>query len=322
MVARYFILLTLALLAGSLHLFGVGELGSGGSNLDVGLSKVDSAAKSNKPAGPPARSFYSVKLEALYFPHAEMDGKDGELSEKSAGVEFSWNRFAAFNNFTQIMGSYTARNYDVEKAEPYAGSFTEVNAFRIGSTFERPIGDRWSAFVVSRVSLQSAKGTSPFEGWNVPFSAGVGYMFHPKFIVSAGALGIFQAQLGTTVIPIVTLRWTPTDRLTIMTLNGIRVGYKLGEKKEWEILSSVVYETFVFAVTDLEGFDEQQGVVSQEYFQARIGLSRKFGRMFEVGFFLESRFDREFEYYKDDKKFDEFGVDSSIGFRLDGTFRF
>ena len=314
----------------------MGEFGSGGSSLEEGMSgaaeettegsnpseAMEKAVQPGKAQNRGPRSFFSLEGEVHYLPKADLDGKPGRLGETGAGLELNWTQLASFNNFTQLMTSYSQRSYEADDGDPYSSSFTEVNAVRIGATFERPFGDRWSGFVTSRLSLQSAKGTALIDGWNVPFATGVGYLIHPKLIVSAGVLGIWQAEIGTRVIPLVTLRWTPTDRLTIMTLNGVRVSYKLGAKKEWEIVSSVMYETFVFAVTDLEGFNEEQGVVSQEYFQARVGLKRQFGKMFELGGYVESRFNRNFEYYKNDDKFDEFEVDSAVGIRITGTFRF
>ncbi len=308
------------------QLFGAGELGSDGDNLEEGLAEeaqvVERAGLVSRGGPPGVRSFYSITVDALYFSKADIRGGSAEVSEKAAGIELGWTRVAAFNDFTQLTTSYTRKEYNVEQSDRLEESLTEVNALRIGGTLQRPFGDRWSGFATSRLSLQAAKGTPLSNGWNVPFSAGIGYLINPQLNVSVGVLGTWEAQLGTRVIPIAAIRWMPTDRLTIMTLNGVRVSYKMGERKEWELLSSVMYETFVFAVTDLEGFDEEQGVVSQEYFQAQIGLNKSFGPKFQIGVFLESRFEREFEYYKNEKKFAEFDVDSSLGFRLAGTYRF
>jgi hypothetical protein len=323
---RFLFLSLCVILPGAVELGGGGQLGRGGDSLEEGLSEVEEEKKQEKasggkrPSGPPA--FYSLTAEGHVFPESDIDGSSGTLAETGMGLELGWTRIAGINNFTRLTTSYSYRSYDVDQSEPYSGSFTEVNAVRIGGTFERPFADKWSGFVTSRLSLQSAKGTPLGDGWNVPFAAGIGYLFTPKLVVSVGVLGTWEAELGTRVIPLASFRWTPTDRLTIMTLNGVRVSYKLGEKKEWEVLSSVFYETFVFAVTDLEGFNREQGVVSQEYFQARVGLKRSFGPMFQVGAFVESRFNRKFEYYQNDDKFDEFRIDSSVGFRLTGTMRF
>ncbi|MGE9290485.1 MAG: hypothetical protein ACQKBT_05825, partial [Puniceicoccales bacterium] len=313
----------------------VGAMGTDGDILDAGMSESrekaeKEAAAEKKSTGGVAperkkfagRSFFELKAEGHIFPASDIRDSEGDLEEKGSGLELNWTSIKSFNHFTQLMTSYSERSYNVDQAPPFTGSFTEVNAVRVGSTFERPFVGDWSGFVTTRLSLQSAKGTALSDGWNVPFATGVGYRIHPTLQVSAGVLGIWQAQIGTRVIPLVTLRWMPNDRFTLMTLNGARISYKLGEKKQWQVVSSILYETFVFAVTDLEGFNEDQGVVSQEYFQAQVGLLRSFGPMFEIGAYVESRFNRKFQYYKNDDKFDEFEVDSSMGFRLTGSFRF
>jgi len=290
---------------------------------EVAMEEGKSSPFEKGAGGPPGGlSFYSLELSGGYLPEADMDGKSGSLSEQLYEASIAWNRFAGFDNISRVSFTYTRREYDVSGEEPYAGSFDETNAFRIGGTFQRPIGDKWSAFVTSGVSVQSAGGAKLTDGWNVPFSAGIGYMFSPQLLVSAGVLGILEAELGARVIPIAAIRWMPNDRFTLMTLNGVRATYKMGARKEWEILGSVLYETFVFAVDDLEGFTREQGVVSQEYWQTRLGLNRNFGRMFTVGLFLESRFNRKFEYYDNDKEFDQFDVDPTLGLRLVGTYRF
>lgn len=258
----------------------------------------------------------------MYFPYADLDGEEGELAEKTIGAELAWNRIKGYNNFTRLTTSYTRRDYDVRQSASYSSSLTEVNAVRIGGTFERPFNENWSGFATFRVSLQSARGTPLTDGWNVPFAAGIGYSFSPRFTLGVGLLGTWEAQLGTRVIPIASLRWMPNDRLSIMTLNGVRASYKIGDRKQWEVVSSVLYETFVFAVTDLEGFDEEQGVVSQEYWQLQLGLNRSFGRQFQVGVSLKGRFNRSFEYYKDDDRFDKFDINPALGIRVRGSYRF
>ena len=303
-----------------------GAIGSEAGDLDKALAEEAEAAKEDRAAGrrgpPGPRSFNSFSVFGQYFPSADVKTGGGSIAETTVGVEFGWTRLAAFNDFRQFTLGYSRRDYDVDRSDPLGSSVTEVNAFRIGGTIQQPFAERWSWFATSRLSLQAGTGAALSDGWNVPFSGGVGYMIHPRLNVSLGVLGTWEAELGVRVIPIAAIRWMPTDRLTIMTLNGVRVSYKMGEKRQWELISSILYETFVFAVDDLDGFREVQGVVSQEYFQARLGLSRSFGPMFEVGAFVEGRFDRNFEYYENDDKFDEIEIEPGLGFRVSGSYRF
>jgi len=306
--------------------WGVGEMGSQADDIGEALVAEDEdrrEADENVRRGPPGPlTFRSLEVEGQFFPEADVRGGGGSISETTIGAELGWTRVAAFNDVRRATVSYALRDYDVDQTAPYGSSLTRVNVVRVGGTVQKPFGDKWSWFATSRVSLQAGQGARLVDGWNVPFSAGVGYLINPRLNVSVGVLGILEAQLGATVIPIPAIRWMPTDRLTVMTLNGVVVTYKAGQRKEWELISSILYETFVFAVDDLEGFDEGKGVISQEYFQVRVGAKRNFGPMFQIGAFLEGRFNRRFEYYRDDDRFDDFRVDSGMGFRLTGTYRF
>ena len=276
--------------------------------------------ETGRGAGPPA--FFELDQSALWLPGSDLDGPDGELGESRFATTLAWSSFAGPNRITRASFAYARRNYDFSGAEPYAGSFDTTNSFRVGGTVERPFSGPWSAFVSSGVSVQAAEGADFRDGWNVPFVAGVGYLVSRELYLSAGLLGILEAETGGFVVPIVGLRWRPNDRFSVMTLNGVRATYKLGKNREWELLGSVLYETFVFAVDDLEGFRRREGVVSQEYWLARFGVSRGFGRMFEVGAYLEGRFSREFEYIDDDRRFDGFDVDPGLGLRIVGSYRF
>ncbi|MEM0965216.1 MAG: hypothetical protein AAGJ81_03565 [Verrucomicrobiota bacterium] len=286
---------------------------------------ADEAAPSEsgqgRPQGPPP-PFFAVDLRVTSFADADLDGDEGELGENRITADLSWNRFAAPNNITRTSLRYVYRNYDLTGDNPFAGAFNEVNGFRVGGTLERPVSGNWSLFGTGAIGFQGAEGANIFSGTTVPFAGGVSYLFGPHLIVGAGVLGVFESNVGTTVIPIVTIRWTPNDRFTLMTLNGVRVTYKLGQQKEWEVLGSILYETFVFAVDDFDGLAKDQAVVSQEYWQARTGLIRRFGRQFQIGAFLEGRFERKFDFYDNDREFDRFRIDNSLGFSIEGTYRF
>jgi len=56
------------------------------------------------------------------------------------------------------------------------------------------------------VSLQAAEGADLLDGWNIPFAAGVGYLFSENLVVVGGVLGIVDAEADGLVIPIVSLR--------------------------------------------------------------------------------------------------------------------
>jgi len=266
--------------------------------------------------------FFELEQSALFVPESDFENGSGDVSENRFETTIAWNRFSGPNSVSRVSAGYIRKEYDVGGAEPFADSFGGVNAFRVGGTFERPFYRRWSAFVSSSVSFQAAGGASLGDGWNVPFAFGVGYLINPKLYVSAGVLGIFEAELGERAIPILGVRWQPNDRFTLMTVNGVVATYKAGARKEWEWLASVLYETFVFAVDDLEGFEKERGVVSQEYFLTRLGLIRNIGKEFQIGLALEGRFFRKFEYYDDDREFDQFDVDPGVGLRISGAWRF
>ncbi|MFP4351424.1 MAG: hypothetical protein ACLFTU_01155 [Puniceicoccaceae bacterium] len=266
--------------------------------------------------------FFELEQSALFVPESDFDDGSGDFSENRFETTIAWNRFSGPNSITRLSAGYIRKDYDVGGAGPFAGSFGGVNALRAGGTFERPLNRRWSAFVSSSVSFQAAGDASLADGWNVPFLLGAGYLVNPELYVSAGVLGIFEAELGDRAIPILGVRWQPNDRFTLMTVNGVVATYKAGARKEWEWLASVLYETFVFAVDDLEGFEREQGVVSQEYVQTRLGLVRNIGEEFQVGLALEGRFFRRFEYHDDERKFDQFDVDPGVGLRISGAWRF
>lgn len=296
------------------------------SGVDSGANE---ASRSDPPAGIPVErrgppDFYQLELTTVWIPESDTEGVggDGEFSENRYSMGLGWNRFLAPNNMTRLEATYAHRDYDMTGDNLYSGSFNRVNAVNLQTTFERPFADRWSLFSWAGVSLQAAEGADLLDGWNIPFAAGVGYMFSEKLVVVGGVLGIVEAEADGLVVPIISLRWMPTDRFTLMTLNGVRATYKMGGRKQWTLLGSVLYETFVFAVEDLEGFEQKRGVVAQEYWLGRIGLERSFGRQFQVGVYIEGRFNRKFEYFRDDDEFAGFDVDPGAGLRFSGSYRF
>lgn len=302
----------------------------GGIFLSCVCSYGDEAAAGGPPppAGPPERrgppEFYELELTTVWIPDSDTEGVggDGEFSENRYSLGLGWSRFAAPNHISRIEATYAHRDYDITGDNLYSGSFDRVNALNVQTTFERPFAGKWSAFSWAGVSFQAAEGADFSDGWNVPFALGAGYMFSEKLVVSAGVLGILEAQADGMVIPIISLRWQPNDRFSLLTLNGARATYKMGGRKQWTLVGSVLYQTFVFAVEDLEGFREDRGVVSQEYWLGRIGLERSFGRQFEVGVYIEGRFDRKFEYIRDEDEFAGFDVDPAAGLRFSGSYRF
>lgn len=267
-------------------------------------------------------AFFELEQSALFMPESDFEDGGGDLSENRFETTIAGNRFSGPNSISRVSASYLRKDYDVGGTEPFADSFSGVNAFRVGGTFERPFHGPWSAFVSSSVSFQAEEGASLGDGWNVPFAFGVGYLINPKLYVSAGVLGIFEAEIGERAIPILGVRWQPNERFTLMTVNGVVATYKAGARREWEWLASVLYETFIFAVDDLEGFEREQGVVSQEYFLTRLGLIRNIGKEFQIGLAIEGRFFRKFEYYDDDREFDKFDLDPGVGLRISGAWRF
>ena len=305
----------LALLLGSFFF----ASGSDGSETD---RRGPPAALPSERRGPP--EFYELQADAVWIPDSNTEGVggDGEFSENRYSVNLGWSRFAAPNNISRIEATYAHRDYDITGNNLYSGSFDRVNALRLQTTFERPFADRWSAFTWAGLSVQAAEGADLFDGWNIPFAAGVGYMFSEELVVVGGVLGIVEAETDGKIIPIVSLRWRPNDRFTLLTLNGVLASYKMGGRKQWTLVGSVLYQTFVFAVEDLEGFDQERGVISQEYWLGRLGLERSFGRQFEVGVYIEGRFNRKFEYFRDEKEFAGFDVDPGAGLRFSGTYRF
>lgn len=310
-------------------------IGSGGSlsaieddRADIGAPPAGAVGEVEAP-GPPTGprgpiEFFSAGIDGVWLPESDSRGSggDGGLSEDRVALELGWNRIDAPNHFSRVEFTYAFRNYDVTGDSLYAGSFNNVNALRLQTTFERPIGGKWSGFLWSGVSVQAAEGADLLDGWNIPFAAGVGYMFSEKLVVIGGALGILEAETDGLVIPLVALRWRPNDRFSLMTLNGFLASYKMGSRKVWTLSGSLLYQTFVFAVQDLEDFGPVSGVVSQEYWLARLGVERSFGRSFEIGVSVEGRFNRKFEYFDDGDEFAGFDVDSAAGLRFNATYRF
>jgi len=302
----------------------------GGFLLSSAHSFGDEAAAEGPPGpvAPPERrgppEFYELELTTVWIPDSDTEGVggDGEFSENRYSAGVGWSRFVALNNISRIEATFAHRDYDITGDNLYSGSFDRVNALNLQTTFERPFTDRWSVFSWAGVSFQAAEGADLLDGWNVPFALGAGYLFSEQLVVSAGVLGILEAEADGFVIPIVSLRWRPNDRFSLLTLNGVRATYKMGGRKQWTLVGTALYQTFVFAVEDLEGFRETRGVISQEYWLGRVGLERSFGRQFEVGAYVEGRFNRKFEYIRDEDEFAGFDVDPGAGLRFSGTYRF
>jgi len=267
------------------------------------------------------RSFFEWEMTGLELPKAPYNQAGDSLGKQEYETTLRWTSIQSIQSFFNTSFSYRRSKYDITGA-PYEGSFRNVDRLRMTATVQEPLLGWWSWVANGRLSFAAADNASLADGMNTFLFGGVSVILGPNLQVSGGVAGLFEPNNKPWIIPLVSLRWTPSPQWTISTFNGVVVQYRTGPNEDWEWNGGVLYQTSAFAVRDLVGFREQEGSVEERFIEAYIGLTRKFSNGISVGIRFICELNRKYTYLKNEDSFNSIKPDSMTGINLRLLYRF
>lgn len=286
----------------------------------LGLAPAALVAQQNPPEDP----VISFSAEGSAYTRADLKDADGKLQESTYGATAAWTDFAGEDSFRQVSFEVRNSHFEFSGDSLYRHSFNNVLQLQLSGTWQFPLVDRWNGLVSGGGLLAADNSEHLGRGWNVPFLAGVGYTFSKEFKLGLGLLGEFRANEDPFLFPYLGVEWRPTDRFTFYTRNGVFASYEAGGQRNWKLVSSATFTTFVFAVDNLKNFPggKTRGVVEDRSYNLNLKVERTLFRQWVVTAGVTGKFGRKFRYLDDGNKFAEFKVDPSVGLDLGATYRF
>jgi hypothetical protein len=197
----------------------------------------DSAAGDSKPwRGPPQEAKFEFDLYQRVKLRADLDKGDASVAVYRTGGSASFSKFFGYIRLgAKISGERS--KYDFKAGEeinsppdpPAPDEPWDVLSFvRLNMNVLVPLGrSNWSIFAFGGVRFGWETGTDLDDGLSGSFAASVGYRVDERLTLQFGALLITRIEGDPLVVPLIGLRWTPTDWLRVETRGpGIEGGLK------------------------------------------------------------------------------------------------
>lgn len=218
--------------------------------------------------GPPMRPFF-IQLRytpSILFP-TEFRAADGRLTTYRQDVTGTVViPIRPVRGRLNLSVSREWHRYRFVRMEEDISPFSDVYSTSLSAVYMGALAEDWSVFAMGRVSWEAERealrSDGRSEGGQVLFQR----RFHERLTLGAGGIVATRLNEDLFLIPIASIRWAITDRVTLQTMRGLNLFYTFDEARHWTLGLNAEYHSTYFRLNDKAfapgGVFRQRNIVS------------------------------------------------------------
>lgn len=176
-----------------------------------------------------------VSYGAMHYPRSNL--KSGEGSVRFTKQTVGGGALFPVATRGRLLINVVHRNYDYDfGGGSELGTLLQEGAYgwRLGGMYTGELTGQWSIFCSAGVRTKVEKGASRSDGRMEDGLLIFNREMADTLRLGFGAIALSRLGKQTLVVPVGTIRWEMTDRLTLQTMRGLHLIYKLNTAGTWQ----------------------------------------------------------------------------------------
>lgn len=153
-----------------------------------------------------------------------------------------------------LSGSHDWLEFRFRDNEVLAGRLEEAHKASFSAVYLGDINEDWSIFAMSSLSTAAERGASLWNDRALGGSVQAQFQLTDALQLGVGFMAMDHWDEGMRVFPVASFNWQATDRLTIQTMRGLNIRYRLDERGHWQAgLNAEFFSSYIRLNDEGEG---------------------------------------------------------------------